>query len=629
MPAETETVSQESAVQSSASALAKPEILNTLTQLQGRVPPALERPLQQLLQALTQPAGLAQVIQSPEIPTTETDAQTALLAALNNRLSGASAFPLTPQISAPLQQALQQWQMQVQLQQEPASWNSLSSQEQRGLQQQGILPPATGAGQSPALQQRLLQLNTLILSALTMTADPAAETASHDPSLAMRSGTDMPSPAAITSLSAKQQAWQSLGQTLQALQQQIQQLGRQPALQQSAQTMRYQLDVLTQQLQPQSATQPSTVASISTLRQVIYPAFQNMMTLVSATAVSGDVGSENDVASWGQAEPNRNLGMSGNSTIPAWKSWFAQVAATLSENTISIHSSLTNGLSQTTTAAMTQSIMQTHTDTLDTFFHLIGQLWQPASQASAQGTTPAFSSQHPLGQLLNQLLTEQLAATDTVSSSKNLLEQLTRPLQQSGDVQQWLQFLTQPISGQSAYTVAIQHWLWQRLQTRTRSSDIMLDPARPTATPAAPDDGIRALLQFLQPDKAGETGTQPLQLVIPLPLTRTEDETQWVDIQRGIRHEEGQSGWHLTLDLPLGSLGLIRCQAYIDLPNVALRFQAERTQAFDRLQETLPELQQRLHTLGLAVTQCQVKQGKIQRRPQQTPLETSGISIRI
>lgn len=618
MPAETETVSQESAVQSSTPALAKPEILNMLTQLQGRVPPALERPLQQLLQALTQPAGQAQA--SQETP----DPQTALLAALNNRLSGASAFPVTPQIPAPLQQALQQWQVQVQLQQEPACWNSLSPQEQRGLQQQGIMPPATGAGSSPALQQRLLQLNTLILSALSMTADTAAETASHDPSPAILSGTDTHSPAAITSLSARQQTWQSLGQALQALQQQVQQLGRQAALQQSAQTMLHQLDVLTQQLQPQSATHPSTVATLNTLQQQIYPAFQNLMTLVS----------ENDTASWELIEPGKNLGpatvsMPGSSTIHAWKSWFAQVAATISENTIGINSSLTNGLSQTNTAAITQSAMQAHTDTLDTFFHLLGQLWQPASQASAQGTTQAFSPQHPLGQLLNQLLAEQLSTTDTAPGGKNLLEQLTRPLQQSGDVQQWLQFLTQPISGQSTYTVAVQHWLWQRLQARTRSSDIMADPALATTTAATSDDGIRALLQFLQPDKATESSTQQPQLVIPLPLTRTEDETQWADIQHGIRHAEGQSGWHLTLDLPLGSLGLIRCQAYIDLPNVALRFQAERTQAVDRLQETLPELQQRLQVLGLAVTQCQVKQGKIQRRPQQTTLETSGISIRI
>lgn len=586
--------------------LAKPEILNTLTQLQGRVPPSLEQPLQQLLQILTQNltqrlapgSGITQITTMEPAPLLQT-AASSQLAAIYSRLSGTAIPAATTQTTA-VQHVLQQWQLQVQLQSDPGRWNALSSQEQRWLQQQGISQPAPDMVLPPALQQKLAQLGSLLFAAQVSSAIPPARASSDTPPQTSLLTIESSTPAAITLLSPRQQLWQQFGQTLQTIQLQIQQLGTDPVRQQPAQALLRQIDELAPQLQPQSTIKPETATLLDILQSRIGPVF---LARITPTA-------------------NLNTGMLAGHPTPAtptgqevsWHDWLSLIASQTS--------------SVITAAQPEQTLLQMHTDTLDTFFRLLNQLWQPAP---ATHTQPAFSSQHPLGQLLNQLLGESVPVNGTETTGKNLLEQLTRPLQQSEDVRQWLQFLTQPISGSSAYTTAVQHWLWQRLQIRAKASSDgnLAELAQSPVTTTAADDSISALLHFLQPDKPVETGSQQPQLVIPLPLTRTEDETQWADIQRGPRRDDGQSGWHMTLDLPLGPLGLIRCQAYLDLPQISLRFQAERTQAVDRLQETLPEFQQRLQALGLTMTQCQIRQGKISRRSTSSRQKTSGISIRI
>lgn len=590
--------------------LAKPDILNALTQLQGRVPPSLEQPLQQLLQALTQ--GQRSSLSpgaAPNIAMDQTDPQqkaaATQLAAIYSRLTGSTIATTTLQ-PPPVQQALQQWQLQVQLLNNPDSWHGLSAQEQRCLQQQGISQPTQGTALAPVLQQKLAQLNTLLLAAQESSAPPATDRTGDIQSQTTPSSTGSSSPAAITLLSPRQQLWQQIGQTLQAIRQQIQQLGTDPARQQPAQALLRQIEVLARQLQPQMTLQSAAAAQLDALQSQIGPAFLARMT--QPAPLNAGMSSGTPPLAAAQTQPENS-----------WQDWLSQI--------VMLTSGELSGSQSATQAS--QTLLQMHTDTLDTFFRLLNQLWQP--HTTANSPSPAFSDQHPLGQLLNQLLSETGSATGTAPAGKNLLEQLTRPLQQSGDIQQWLQFLTQPISGPSAYTAAVQHWLWQRLKIRSTTAQ-ETDPlaqAQHSSTTVTADEGISALLQFLQSDKPAETGIQQPQLVLPLPLTRTEDETQWMAIQRGPRRADGESGWHITLDLPLGTLGLIRCQAYLDLPHISLRFQAERTQTVDRLQETLPELQQRLQSLGLTVAQCQIRQGKISRRAQQSRQETSGISIRI
>ena len=255
--------------------------------------------------------------------------------------------------------------------------------------------------------------------------------------------------------------------------------------------------------------------------------------------------------------------------------------------------------------------------------------------------------QQLLTSLQQDLLPRANAATDAEPLPANLkaaaellLNQFSSPLQTSDHVRNWMQFLLQPLDGDGAYAKAMQQWLLQLLQFRSKTNQKM-QHAR--ANDTAETNNIKNQLTVL--DKLSEntiesfrlasqqapnnSGQLPSLLHFPLPPQHDGEEPGSLNLQRNPR-EDNERGWSISLYLEPAKLGPIRFQARIALPEIALSIVAEKTATVDLIKQTYPLLEQRFQSLGLTPQTLQIRQGKTKKEATSIiPTPSSGLSVKV
>ncbi len=255
--------------------------------------------------------------------------------------------------------------------------------------------------------------------------------------------------------------------------------------------------------------------------------------------------------------------------------------------------------------------------------------------------------QQLLTSLQQDLLPRANAATDAEPFPANLkaaaellLNQFSSPLQTSDHVRSWMQFLLQPLDGDGAYAKAMQQWLLQLLQFRSKTNQKM---QHASADDTAETNIIKNQLMAL--DKLSEntmesfrpapqpapnnSGQLPSLLHFPLPPQHDGEEPGSLNLQRNTR-DDNERGWSISLYLEPAKLGPIRFQARIALPEIALSIVAEKTATVDLIKQTYPLLEQRFQSLGLTPQTLQIRQGKTKKEAISTfPTPSSGLSVKV
>ena len=228
-------------------------------------------------------------------------------------------------------------------------------------------------------------------------------------------------------------------------------------------------------------------------------------------------------------------------------------------------------------------------------------------------------------------------------SLQRLYDALQSPLQQSSEVEQWFEFLQQPLSSSSSTGRALQQWALtlfsirlQQLQAEAETANPRKDqPANPLLT-----EEHKQLTEKMAASLLGQTERfkqlhqemqQPLPNYVPLPPQQPGGRESGLSMQRSPgKHNPYQ--WTLSFYLEPPQLGAIQIRARLDIPDIQLQVMAERLTTVDRVRETLPLLEGRFRELGLQPTQFGCRQGKVSPPADESgdgDDTTSGLSIRI
>ena len=228
-------------------------------------------------------------------------------------------------------------------------------------------------------------------------------------------------------------------------------------------------------------------------------------------------------------------------------------------------------------------------------------------------------------------------------SLQRLYDALQSPLQQSSEVEQWFEFLQQPLSSSSSTGRALQQWALtlfsirlQQLQAEAEMANPRKDqPANPLLT-----EEHKQLTEKMAASLLGQTERfkqlhqemqQPLPNYVPLPPQQPGGRESGLSMQRSpSKHNPYQ--WTLSFYLEPPQLGAIQIRARLDIPDIQLQVMAERLTTVDRVRETLPLLEGRFRELGLQPTQFGCRQGKVSPPADESgdgDDTTSGLSIRI
>ena len=227
---------------------------------------------------------------------------------------------------------------------------------------------------------------------------------------------------------------------------------------------------------------------------------------------------------------------------------------------------------------------------------------------------------------------------------KNLVDALAQPLTHPAAVEQWFDFLRQPLSSDSTAGRALQQWALTLLSIRLQQMAATTDPTSSaqqqphsllnheehqqlTHKLAASLFGQTERFQQLQQD-----AQQQLPNYVPLPPQQPGDREGGLSMQRSAGKQSPYQ-WTLSFFIEVPQLGPLQIRACLDVPDIQLQVMAERLSAVDKIKETLPLLEGRFRELGLTPGGFVCRQGKI--IPPQTEDEissaspTAGVSIRI
>lgn len=227
---------------------------------------------------------------------------------------------------------------------------------------------------------------------------------------------------------------------------------------------------------------------------------------------------------------------------------------------------------------------------------------------------------------------------------KNLVDALAQPLTQPDAVEQWFDFLRQPLSSDSTAGRALQHWALTLLSIRLQQMAATTDPtssAQQQPHPLLNHEEHQQLTHKLAASLFGQTerfqqlqqdAQQQLPNYVPLPPQQPGDREGGLSMQRSAGKQSPYQ-WTLSFFIEVPQLGPLQIRACLDVPDIQLQVMAERLSAVDKIKETLPLLEGRFRELGLTPGGFVCRQGKI--IPPQTEDEissaspTAGVSIRI
>ena len=227
---------------------------------------------------------------------------------------------------------------------------------------------------------------------------------------------------------------------------------------------------------------------------------------------------------------------------------------------------------------------------------------------------------------------------------KNLVDALAQPLTQPDAVEQWFDFLRQPLSSDSTAGRALQQWALTLLSIRLQQMAATTDPtssAQQQPHPLLNHEEHQQLTHKLAASLFGQTerfqqlqqdAQQQLPNYVPLPPQQPGDREGGLSMQRSAGKQSPYQ-WTLSFFIEVPQLGPLQIRACLDVPDIQLQVMAERLSAVDKIKETLPLLEGRFRELGLTPGGFVCRQGKI--IPPQTEDDissaspTAGVSIRI
>lgn len=227
---------------------------------------------------------------------------------------------------------------------------------------------------------------------------------------------------------------------------------------------------------------------------------------------------------------------------------------------------------------------------------------------------------------------------------KNLVDALAQPLTQPDAVEQWFDFLRQPLSSDSTAGRALQQWALTLLSIRLQQMAATTEPTSSTQQQLHPllnHEEHQQLTHKLAASLFGQTerfqqlqqdAQQQIPNYVPLPPQQPGDREGGLSMQRSAGKQSPYQ-WTLSFFIELPQLGPLQIRACLDIPDIQLQVMAERLSTVDKIKETLPLLEGRFRELGLTPGGFVCRQGKIM--PPQTEDEissaspTAGVSIRI
>lgn len=227
---------------------------------------------------------------------------------------------------------------------------------------------------------------------------------------------------------------------------------------------------------------------------------------------------------------------------------------------------------------------------------------------------------------------------------KHLVDALAQPLTQPDAVEQWFDFLRQPLSSDSTAGRALQQWALTLLSIRLQQMAATTEPTSSTQQQLHPllnYEEHQQLTHKLAASLFGQTerfqqlqqdAQQQIPTYVPLPPQQPGDREGGLSMQRSAGKQSPYQ-WTLSFFIEVPQLGPLQIRACLDIPDIQLQVMAERLSAVDKIKETLPLLEGRFRELGLTPGGFVCRQGKI--TPPQTEDEissaspTAGVSIRI
>ena len=230
--------------------------------------------------------------------------------------------------------------------------------------------------------------------------------------------------------------------------------------------------------------------------------------------------------------------------------------------------------------------------------------------------------------------------TSLRSAATELIRQFSLPLKTGQDVNEWMQFLLQPMDSDTTYSKSLQQWLFQLLTQRARTSQqVQQNDANEHDSPIIKEQLSRLdklseqsveLFRLPSQPTASQTSV-PSHIHMPLPPRQDGEEQGQLSLQRNTK-DDSERGWNIALYLEPSKLGPIRFQARIALPEISLSIVAEKISTIDLIKQTYPLLEQRFRQLGLTPQTLQVRQGKPRKETateSAVPPTTAGLSIKI
>lgn len=236
-----------------------------------------------------------------------------------------------------------------------------------------------------------------------------------------------------------------------------------------------------------------------------------------------------------------------------------------------------------------------------------------------------------------------------------LKDKLSAPLSDLTAVDNWLSFVTGPMSPSSSRAAALQQWaflilclrfkqLGKNVSSFIKKNDLKgFDEALEDLLLPSPDSkekiadlSSETLQQIasLQQQKRTPDGFSLLDRFIPLPPSYEGGREGGMMIRKD-QDKEGKNVWHLSFQFDLEKLGALEVKAVAALPEVRISFAAETLEGLKAVQSNCMSLKENLEQMGLEVKNSAPRLGRIQplsgerERKPLDPSPATGISLEI
>ncbi|MCR5536203.1 MAG: flagellar hook-length control protein FliK [Succinivibrio sp.] len=278
--------------------------------------------------------------------------------------------------------------------------------------------------------------------------------------------------------------------------------------------------------------------------------------------------------------------------------------------------------------------------------NLHAQAAQATMAAAGSGNSLSALKGSPLDTLLFTLRSQaesQEVPAALRAEAQQFMKQLQQPVADLVSVNNWLNFVTGPISPSSPQALALHQWAFMLLCIRFNHIGKSIDKylAKVKGEPlkesfgkmadAMADKGGSILdmldetldeVSRLQQLASDHEVDQVFPRYIPLPPTYSSGREGSLAV-RSQQDEDGRKSWHLTFNFDLPGLGPIEIKAVAKLPELRLSVVTETLSGLQRVQECLPLLAKQLQQAGITTRSANARLGRIMLQHDAQPEEPS------